>query len=438
MTLNKNSSDDTMQQQSKKHKRDEDSTEQVGNQKPNDMVRSTNSYDINDNGPFRVHLEFMKVPATENREIQKLTVAQVLLKKLCLQGIADIKKLGRKTVTVYFNDYNSANSLINNNELDKFLLRSYIPDSYLFVSGVIRGVEKEVDVADFKEELQLNYPVTKLERMQRYDKTTNTKVDTNNLIITLRTNKLPDEVKAYRTVIKIFPFVGRIKQCCNCLRFGHLEEQCKARLKRCERCGEAEHQGTCKLKCVHCKKDHVATDVNCEERKRQSNIKLIMAKENIGYYEALEMHPTYTQNPYALLENAQEFPVLERKTYAAVSRNSPRSRLVTVEKSKSNKAIKKPEAKTPDPPVAVPQANPLAGPAYEFVNQHKTTVVQRIVDNFKKKEEAAIQHISRSYENSMANSPPTLNHNNTQINLNQTISDWNEDAQMGEILEVVY
>lgn len=133
---------------------------------------------------------------------------------------------------------------------------------------------------------------------------------------------------------------------------------------------------------MHCNGEHEATFNGCEERTRQKNIKFLMAKNNIGYFEALDLHPTYTRNSFAMLENADEFPTLERRTYAAATKITPRSRAVYREKQKKTKDWNRVPAQKTQLLVAAPQGNPLGGPSLNFINPHKTTEEEKITDEF--------------------------------------------------------
>lgn len=438
----------------KKHKSSDESTQNstLSASKTNDNGMIPNFFNATDEGPFRVHIEYIDSPSTKDREIQRLMVAQTLQTKLKLTGITDVKKFGRKTVTVYFNDFNLANDLVSKKtELEKFLFKAYIPNSYLYVTGVLRNVDQEFDLDDFQSELQLTHPVVKVERMTRFDRDTNTRINTNSVRIMFRASKLPNEIIAYHTKIHVSPFVGRVKQCNKCCRYGHYAEQCKSKVKKCCRCGQEDHPDkvACVQKCLYCKKEHDSTSSACEEKQRQKNIKYLMAKNNISYFEAMEQFPTYTSNTYAVLENIEEFPVLERKSYSNVTKGSrtrttpttksnpttPRNRLAVSEKFRKTAQLKRQQqSERRNLPTAEQQTNPLAGPSFNFVNIHKTTLVEKIADDFKKMEEIALNNIkSGKLDN---NNPIFLFNNTSNSQTSKQNTSWNEDESMEEELKV--
>ena len=378
-----------------KKKKLNDEETQVSNSQKHDEAggnpaETPNFYDAKDEGPFKVHVEFEI--EQENREISSLFVSQLIQSKLRIANVTDVKKFGRRTVTVYFNSHLAANNLANTitaKELKKHNLKAYIPESYLFVSGVLRGVDILVDLEDLELKLRILYNVHKLTRMTRMDSETDMRVDTNNVKITFRANKLPDYVTVYNTKLTVSPFLGRIKQCRKCLRYGHYQDQCKSKVSKCQDCGEASHDENeeCRLKCVFCKGQHSAFDPKCEERQRQRNVKFLMAKNNIGYFEALELHPTYTKNTYSILENLHEFPELPpvRKTYAKTTTLSPRSRVARTIKPNKVWNTKSNRIETEHTMEMEHTPDPLAGPAYNFINTNKTTEGEKFLNSLTNK-----------------------------------------------------
>lgn len=335
-------------------------------------------YQENDTGPYRVHVELIRTDINRDKDLSKLRVGQLLEKKLNVKNIVDTKKFGKKTITVYPNSIPSANQLVDSGDLKNFGLKAYIPGSYLFVTGVIRDVDLEVDLEDLEQELKSKYPVHKVERMTRLNRDTEKREQTKSVRIIFRANKLPDYVVIYHTKIYISPFVGRVKLCKKCFRYGHYQEQCKSSEEKCGRCGESAHDNleNCIIKCIHCGLQHLATNPVCEEFKRQKNIKYFMAKNNIGYYEALDLFPQYTsKNSFELLQNMDDFPELSgRKTYSKITKATPKSRLVyrEVKRKRTNSPKRNPND---FPKVDVP--DPLAGKAYNFSNPHKTSDFER-------------------------------------------------------------
>lgn len=121
------------------------------------------------------------------------------------------------------------------------------------------------------------------------------------------------------------PYIRKLRQCLNCLRFGHITTNCSGK-EKCRKCGIENHlQNNCnadKPKCVNCRDEHFATDKECPERIRQINVNITMALKNLSYHEAMLEHPkTYlnanlysviTSNKFAALSNEKEFPYLNK------------------------------------------------------------------------------------------------------------------------------
>lgn len=382
----------------------------------NDKVFEKYYYESSDTAPYRVHIELIDSRESHDKELSKLYIGQLLEKKLKVNNITDTKKFGRKTITVYFNNHNAANSLTDNENLKTYGLKAYIPGSYLFVTGVIRRVDLEVDLEDLQEELKKKYAVHKIERMTRIDPESRKRTQTNSVRIVFRANKIPDYVVIYYTKIHISPFVGRVKQCKKCFRFGHYQDQCKTKEQKCGK-AESHDDGMCLVKCVNCGRSHASMDQECLEFKRQKNIKYLMAKNNVGYYEAMELYPTYTnKNQFGLLENLQDFPELPaRNSYSNVAKNSPRSRVVYRE---TKRPRLNPPAKESTLPVGTVEDH-LGGKPFHFENPHKTSELERTVKMLSQ---------SQNKINNSNNTVKWITETNTQ-KTNSLEEDWNYDDQ---------
>lgn len=117
----------------------------------------------------------------------------------------------------------------------------------------------------------------------KYDPTTS-------IMVSFKGQKLPTHVSICKVLCSVEPYVQRVVQCFNCLRYGHVSKQCKSKL-RCNRCGENHKSDSCQvfkpIECLFCKGAHVATDHKlCPEYKKQKSIKTMMARENISYRDA--------------------------------------------------------------------------------------------------------------------------------------------------------
>jgi hypothetical protein len=381
------------------------------------------TYTLNDKGPFKVNFEYLN--DDPNKILSKLKIGQFLTKK-CNTNFYDIKKFSRKTHTVFLRSRDEANKLIDSKIIKKAGIKAYIPWSYVVVSGVIRYVEDDIDLDNLKEDLiKEKYEVVNISRMTRM--ANDTRIPTKSVKITLRRSLLPDFLYIYRQRIHVSPFLSRIKQCDKCLRFGHNSNNCKGK-QRCKNCGSGDHcdKGCAIIKCIHCKKNHSALDFACEERKRQKDIKDIMAKQNVSFFEAMDLHPHLKRNNFKQIDvtDLSQFPVLNdpgkrkrseehRTDYSeVVSVAHQRSKKIASYKDQKKKfsindrlrEIKESNSKllTAEQPT-----NQLAGPAYEFNNSNKVSQIEKVfaefADKYKESNVFNTENILQSAVNTIKN-----------------------------------
>ncbi|KAK9712741.1 Endonuclease-reverse transcriptase [Popillia japonica] len=202
------------------------------------------------------------------------------------------------------------------------------------------GIIKYVDTSlSEKELLELISPVfgeiIEVLSVKRFTK----KIDsdkylpTSTIMVTFRGQKLPSQVAICKVACAVEPYVQRVIQCFNCLRYGHVSKQCRSEI-RCKKCGDNHHSDKCQsftpLACIFCKGSHNATDHKiCPEYKKQRAIKQLMATENISYKDAKIVQ----NNSYAGVVtlpvppiNNNNFPLLDE------NRNK-RKRPMTIEKN---------------------------------------------------------------------------------------------------------
>lgn len=401
----------------------ENSASQNQNDNGNNFASKTDyKYREGDTGPFRVHVEYIE----QNREkgISQLTIGQIIYRKMRVEGVTQIKLFNRKTVTVYFSNSLLANNFTDNESLKNYNLKAYIPGSYVFVSGIVRGIDYEVDLDELKEDLA-NYDVYRLERMTRAEKGQTDRIPTKSVKIVFRANRLPEEVEVYNTKLIVSPFVGRVKQCRKCWRFGHYSDGCKSRVTKCVKCGSNEHNdGTmCQVRCLHCGGNHEASFEDCTVRTKQKNIKFIMAKENMGYFEVLDRYPTYTSNKFDLLQGLTEFPELPpTQSYSRVTRGvTPRDRAVIADKIEKTKSFRKPQ----EPKRVLPTAEQqdwLGGPSLNVENPHKTTELEKLMKEIEQTENRMRDSLEKSEK--LAEQVEMVVERNTSNG--KELSDWDE------------
>lgn len=288
-------------------------------------------YENGDQGPFRVMVELID---TQNGKIKinKLSLASALRKMpMYKTHVIEMKQVGRNKLMVYFNNYQIANRLTTDANLKEKNYRAYIPRHLVSVTGVIAGVPLDISEEEVMEEMQCEYPVMTVYRMNRH--VNGQKEPTMRLSITFRAPKLPERVRIFCCSVGVRAFYRKTVLCQNCLRYNHQTTNCKSK-RRCSNCTRThekqEEYNECKEppRCLYCRVTHKTTDTRCPERTRQNNVQAIMARTNLTAIEAVEQFPIQTRNYYeALVESAQEPTPAE--SYATMTAGKYRERVAT-------------------------------------------------------------------------------------------------------------
>lgn len=108
------------------------------------------------------------------------------------------------------------------------------------------------------------------------------------VLVTFEGNNLPVKLSLYGDVIniRVRPYIEPVRQCYNCLRYGHIGKVCK-NPRICFTCGYKYH-GECdrEVRYSNCEGKHRANDKTCQVRLYNENIKEVMAEKNISAFEA--------------------------------------------------------------------------------------------------------------------------------------------------------
>ncbi|XP_054009621.1 uncharacterized protein LOC128892960 [Hylaeus anthracinus] len=109
-------------------------------------------------------------------------------------------------------------------------------------------------------------------------------------------DSLPTRVSIYEGAINlnITPYVKAVKQCFNCLQYGHYKQNYRKDTKMCFICGDNYH-GNCnkKLQCVNCEGEHGALSRTCIHWALESATNKIMvtttSNKNLCLLEARQL-----------------------------------------------------------------------------------------------------------------------------------------------------
>ncbi|KAL3269564.1 hypothetical protein HHI36_008629 [Cryptolaemus montrouzieri] len=109
------------------------------------------------------------------------------------------------------------------------------------------------------------------------------------VLVTFKGQELPEEVSIFRVACSVEPYIQKVNQCRENMRFDNISD----RNERCKKCGGEHFEQNCDEeanKCIHCRDNHYRTD---SERSPQfAKQKCIMAYENISYRETQEKENT--------------------------------------------------------------------------------------------------------------------------------------------------
>ncbi|KAI5644510.1 hypothetical protein NE865_03399 [Phthorimaea operculella] len=257
------------------------------------MTELSRNYSPDDKGPFIVHVA--REDATNaGLSLRPIKVGLILVKNKVQNVVRDgVKSLGRNRVSIEFKSASDANKFLSSSFLTGHKLVATIPSYNVHRMGLVRGVpidwsmEEFVDATDRKEGPG---KILKARRLQR----------------------------------KVRNEDGSPSWCHKCLRYGHVEHQCRSDA-RCYRCAKKHPGKDCKVApqcatCLYCLGRHYAIDKCCPEYSRQKAIKLVMSEDSVSYNEA-----------------AARFPV-SRRSYADTAKQlvSPKSQLFSEQEQDSS------------------------------------------------------------------------------------------------------
>ncbi|KAL7290081.1 hypothetical protein TKK_0015809 [Trichogramma kaykai] len=202
----------------------------------------------------------------------------------------------KSDVVVTLSDQKEATRLTEDSNLTSCKLEIFNPTTKLPVKkGIIRGVDTQIDDQTIKNNLEFSERF-KLIEMKRLDMRNRNPTDENkwipsrSLLLTFEGQEIPREVFIAKVKFIVEPYVPNPMQCHKCFIFGHKAKICRNKAK-CYKCGADQHEGECEtsFKCVNClegKNDHKSTDKRCEVYRKQAEVNVLVAYDNITYREA--------------------------------------------------------------------------------------------------------------------------------------------------------
>lgn len=167
----------------------------------------------------------------------------------------------------------------------RFLLgtavRAFEPRSQTQATGVIKGVDTGIDIAEIREHLKTDNdtPIASAHRLG-----TSTTV-----VITFTCASLPEHVLLGLVRHRVEPFVEKPIQCHLCLRFGHIQAMCR-NSPTCSRCSGPHQRTDCNdgttVRCCNCGKQHEATSHQCAKWKKELEVRRLRQVTKMDYKTA--------------------------------------------------------------------------------------------------------------------------------------------------------
>lgn len=261
------------------------------------MAMSQNRYGETDPGPFIIYV-FDKDPNKKLGNYHDMSIAREFTKvKDC---IAEIKIIDTQKVLIFCNTAAQANSMVEHKvmEVNKDWV-AIVPDSRITTMGIVGNIPESYGNKEVLEAIKVSdsfSPVFKVERLMKrnpdVDISEDGEVDllpTPMIKIFCKGLSLPNSIKLFNVERTVRLFYPKIKRCAKCLRFGHLHNTCKGKL-RCANCtGEhcVEDCASGGIICVHCRStDHNSLSMLCPCFLQEQNINKIKHENRLSYQEA--------------------------------------------------------------------------------------------------------------------------------------------------------
>lgn len=208
------------------------------NQNKNENVNITNNIKVNeysnsDNGPFIVYIQTTDLNIGSLHPVvlgKKIILAHPELKT----NILNITKMSKKIVKVELKTATAANNMIKQKftGLDNYNI--YIPNHLVTRQGVVRDVDTSLSNEEIMQDIDTDIEILSVDRILKKNDSNNL-IPTKSVIIKFKGQNLPNYIYLYRVRFAVSPYVYKVTQCYNCLRYGHSASRCSypARCKQC-------------------------------------------------------------------------------------------------------------------------------------------------------------------------------------------------------------
>jgi hypothetical protein len=190
------------------------------------------------------------------------------------KGIKQFKAINKYRIGVIFDTAINANLLLENEKfLDQYKCKANIPARTTEITGVIQDVSVSLSNRQIFKTASQSPKIIAIRRILRKDKETKTLIPTKTIVVTFASTSLPDSVSINQWNFNIKPYIPPVKQCFNCLKYGHLAKFCRNSTK-CSICALNHSYKECitdpkNACCANCKGNHVAISIECPMKKEK-------------------------------------------------------------------------------------------------------------------------------------------------------------------------
>lgn len=274
-------------------------------------------YSIKAKGPFAV---WVKPTTPSDNPLNIYSIGKIVCGNY--KTVLEVKKDGRYKGIIIFQCRDEANFSLTDKKFTQRGLTTFIPDFKKTRKGVIKGIPIELSEDELKDALICEVDISKVTRLNRRNPAfaangdeasasasgpdNNRWIPTTSILVSFDGDSLPREISLYHVKTKVSPYVKKTVQCLKCFRFGHIAKYCRGK-PRCPSCGDEDHPNiACQVntpRCLNCKGPHKSTYKECNVFKKHEAINIMMAHDNISYYEASQLVFGNKTGPASTKEN---------------------------------------------------------------------------------------------------------------------------------------